>query len=182
MTRAYQKPQARTVCVSLHPRCLPLLTTTIAIMTCLKLPKFSFAATAVLDGTVRSLEATKDTITAAAPVPGLSIALNVVIELLKKIQVRDRLRQSMVRTVRVEQGARSNCDALETLCQQATSLADTLEGLAKTITAGLTKYPVGSLQRRQARERVFGSGSKFHQRVEKLGECVRSWQLVVRMG
>ncbi|TFK84886.1 hypothetical protein K466DRAFT_601651 [Polyporus arcularius HHB13444] len=126
-------------------------------MTCLKLPKFSFAATAVLDGTVRSLEATKDTITAAAPVPGLSIALNVVIELLKKIQ-----------------GARSNCDALETLCQQATSLAETLEGLAKTITAGLTKYPVGSLQRRQARERVFGSGSKFHQRVEKLGDDLRT--------
>ena len=41
----------------------------------------------VLDGTIKGLEATKDFITAAAPVPGLSIALNVAIELMKKIQV-----------------------------------------------------------------------------------------------
>ena len=41
----------------------------------------------VLDGTIRGLEATKDFITAAAPVPGLSIALNVTIELMKKIRV-----------------------------------------------------------------------------------------------
>ena len=41
----------------------------------------------MLDGTIKGLEATKDFIVAAAPVPGLSIALNVTIELLKKIQV-----------------------------------------------------------------------------------------------
>ena len=41
----------------------------------------------LLDGTIKGLEATKDFIVAAAPVPGLSIALNVTIELLKKIQV-----------------------------------------------------------------------------------------------
>ena len=41
----------------------------------------------LLDGTIKGLEATKDFIVAAAPVPGLSIALNVAIELMKKIQV-----------------------------------------------------------------------------------------------
>ncbi|TFK85918.1 hypothetical protein K466DRAFT_525109 [Polyporus arcularius HHB13444] len=120
-------------------------------MTCFKVPKISLAAIAVLDGTVISLEATKDTITAAAPIPGLSIALEALITLLKKIQ-----------------GARSNCDALVTLCGQATSLANMLEGLANTITTKLTEYPKGSLERRQADERAFGTGSRFHRRVEKL--------------
>ena len=45
------------------------------------------AGGALLEGTIKGLEATKDFIVAAAPVPGLSIALNVTIELLKKIQV-----------------------------------------------------------------------------------------------
>ncbi|TFK80315.1 hypothetical protein K466DRAFT_605443 [Polyporus arcularius HHB13444] len=107
--------------------------------------------TEVLDGTVASLEATKDVIIAAAPVPGLSIALNVLIALLKKLQ-----------------DARSNCDALVALCREAALLENTLEGLAKTIRTGLEQYPVGSPHRVQAQERVSGSGSKLHERVEKL--------------
>ncbi len=68
-----------------------LLPTTIILMTRLKFPKISLTPIAVLDGTVASLEATKDAITAAAPVPGLSIALNVLIALLKKLQVRNSI-------------------------------------------------------------------------------------------
>ena len=41
----------------------------------------------VLELTVRGLEVSKDAITAAAPVPGLGPALDVTIELLKKVQV-----------------------------------------------------------------------------------------------
>ncbi|RDX41060.1 hypothetical protein OH76DRAFT_1475953 [Lentinus brumalis] len=112
---------------------------------------------AVLDGTVASLEATKDAITAAAPVPGLSIALNVLIALLKKLQ-----------------DARSNCDTLVVLCREAALLANALEGLAKTIRTGLEQYPVGSPRRVQAQERVSGSGSRLHGRVEKLVNDLRT--------
>ena len=41
----------------------------------------------VLEVTVRGLELSKDTITAAAPVPGLGPALDLAIELLRKVQV-----------------------------------------------------------------------------------------------
>ena len=41
----------------------------------------------ILDLTVRGLETGKDTIAAVAPVPGLSVALDVLIEVLKKVQV-----------------------------------------------------------------------------------------------
>ena len=43
---------------------------------------------AILDTTVKTLEASKDVITSAAPIPGLGVALNLTIEVLKKIQVR----------------------------------------------------------------------------------------------
>ena len=41
----------------------------------------------MLDLTIRGLEVGKDTISAAAPVPGLNVALDVLIEVLKKVQV-----------------------------------------------------------------------------------------------
>lgn len=41
-----------------------------------------------LEVTVNGLEASKDVIAAAAPVPGLSVALNITIEILKMAQVR----------------------------------------------------------------------------------------------
>ena len=44
---------------------------------------------AILSTTVKTLEASKDVITSVTPVPGLGIALNLTIEILKKIQVRD---------------------------------------------------------------------------------------------
>ncbi|KAI0688207.1 hypothetical protein C8T65DRAFT_835039 [Cerioporus squamosus] len=120
-------------------------------MTRLKIPRISLTPIFVLDGTVTSLEATKDAITAAAPVPGLGIALNVLIKLLKRIQE-----------------AKSNCDALVMLCQEATSLADTLNRLARTIKTELEKYPVGSHQGIEAQEKVSGSSSKLVGRVEEL--------------
>ncbi len=58
------------------------------------------------------------------------------------------------------------------LCREAALLANTLEGLAKTIRTGLEQYPVGSSYRVEAQERVSGSGSRLHGRVEKLVKCV----------
>ena len=46
------------------------------------------AVDTLLRAAIEGLEASKDAITAAAPVPGLSIVLDIVTELLKKIQVR----------------------------------------------------------------------------------------------
>ncbi|TFK79096.1 hypothetical protein K466DRAFT_668231 [Polyporus arcularius HHB13444] len=122
----------------------------------LTFPRISLTSIAVLDVTVEILETTQDTITSAAPVPGLSIALNVLLALLKKLQ-----------------DSRSNCDALVALCQEAALLANTLKGLAKTIKTGLEQYPVGSPHRVQAQERVSGSGSKLQERVEKLVNDLR---------
>ena len=51
----------------------------------LRLP--SGTGDAILGATVKSLEASKDVITAAAPVPGLGVAFNLTVEILKKIQV-----------------------------------------------------------------------------------------------
>ena len=44
---------------------------------------------AILSTTVNTLEASKDVVASAAPVPGLGVALNLTIEVLKKIQVGD---------------------------------------------------------------------------------------------
>ncbi len=64
-------------------------------MTCLTFPRISLgtrgAASAVLDVTVRALEGSKDIIATVAPVPGLSVALSMMIALLKRIQVRVHL-------------------------------------------------------------------------------------------
>ena len=46
------------------------------------------AAEGLLDGTIRGLEASKDLVVSAAPVPGLGVAIDLTVELLKKIQVR----------------------------------------------------------------------------------------------
>ena len=40
-----------------------------------------------LEAAIKGLEESKDLITAAAPVPGLSVVLDILIEVLKKIQV-----------------------------------------------------------------------------------------------
>ena len=57
----------------------------------LKLPRLSSrtrdTARTILDLTLRGLETGKDTIVAAAPVPGLGVALDVLIALLQKVQV-----------------------------------------------------------------------------------------------
>ena len=46
------------------------------------------AAESLLDGTIRGLEASKDLVVSTAPVPGLGVAIDLTVELLKKIQVR----------------------------------------------------------------------------------------------
>ncbi len=50
-------------------------------------PKTSVAIEAVLEVTVKGLEASKDAVVAVALIPGLSVAFSLIIELLKKIQV-----------------------------------------------------------------------------------------------
>ncbi|KAI0686341.1 hypothetical protein C8T65DRAFT_747435 [Cerioporus squamosus] len=113
-------------------------------------PRTKEAAVTVLDLTVKGLEASKDTIAAAVPVPGLSVALSVAIELLKKIP-----------------DVKSNRNALVSLCAETTSLADTLKGLARAIEARLDEYPPGSPERARAKDEVFGSRTLI-ERVNKL--------------
>lgn len=57
--------------------------------------KIGAAAGNILDLTVKGLETGKDPIIAAAPVPGLSVAFDVLIGVLKKVQVC-RLRSCIV--------------------------------------------------------------------------------------
>ena len=62
------------------------------IMACIRFsagwsPETTETANAVIDLALRSLEASKDTITATAPVPGLSIALSLLVRILRTAQV-----------------------------------------------------------------------------------------------
>ena len=45
-------------------------------------------AESLLDGTIRGLEVSKDLVVSAAPVLGLGVAIDLTVELLKKIQMR----------------------------------------------------------------------------------------------
>ncbi|KAI0690021.1 hypothetical protein C8T65DRAFT_817501 [Cerioporus squamosus] len=129
-------------------------------MSRLKLPKLSPKlrenANTVLDLTVKGLEVSKDAIIAAAPVPGLSVALQVAIELLKKIQ-----------------DTKSNSDALSSLCNETTNLAKTLTDLAELIESKVNEYPAGSPERGRTKKEVFGS-KELLKRVKRLQDELRA--------
>ncbi|KAI0688203.1 hypothetical protein C8T65DRAFT_675019 [Cerioporus squamosus] len=122
-------------------------------MTCLKLPEFSptarEAASTALDLTVKALENSKDVIS-AAPVPGLGIALDVLVKVLKKAQATE-----------------ANRKALQSLGKTTQELAQTLVGLAQKMKGGLDEYREGSPEQSQVKEKLSGS-SELTERVDKL--------------
>ncbi|KAI0699645.1 hypothetical protein C8T65DRAFT_742458 [Cerioporus squamosus] len=126
---------------------IPPPSTTIALMTCLKLPEFSpttrEAASTALDLTVKALENSKDVIS-AAPVPGLGIALDVLVK-----------------------ATEANRKALQSLGKTTQELAQTLVGLAQKMKGGLDEYREGSPEQSQVKEKLSGS-SELTERVDKL--------------
>ncbi|TFK84875.1 hypothetical protein K466DRAFT_588532 [Polyporus arcularius HHB13444] len=107
-------------------------------------------ANTVLDAAVKGLEVSKDVITAAAPIPGLSIALDLLVATLKKVQATE-----------------SNSRASESLATTANELINTLKELARQIEEEFGEYPAESEERRKVRDGLT-SCDKLIKRVERL--------------
>ncbi|RDX41059.1 hypothetical protein OH76DRAFT_254940 [Lentinus brumalis] len=101
----------------------------------------SEALDTVLDLTVESLEAVKDTIVDALSIPGIGLVLDAAIAILKKVQ-----------------DTKSNHDALKSLRGEMTSLVNTLQRrLGNVVKTELDEYSVGSSERAEAKEKAFKS-------------------------
>ncbi len=97
----------------------------------------SEALDTVLDLTVESLEAVKDIIVDALSMPGIDVALDAAIAILKKAQVRGRLVSDMRRTDAyrdsMRQDTKSNHDALRSLPAEMSSLVNTLHRFGNVV-------------------------------------------------
>ncbi|RDX53984.1 hypothetical protein OH76DRAFT_1479063 [Lentinus brumalis] len=112
----------------------------------------SEALDTALDLTVEGLDAAKDTIVDALSVPGIGVALDAAIGILKKIQA-----------------AKSNRDALNSLHEEITSLVNMLQRLAQAVDTALPvdEYPADSAERNRAKEDAFRS-TRLAERVANL--------------
>ncbi|RDX53987.1 hypothetical protein OH76DRAFT_1415519 [Lentinus brumalis] len=115
-------------------------------------PKISEALDTALDLTLEGLKASKDTIVDVLSVPGIGIAFDAVIGILKKVQA-----------------AKSNRNALTSLHEEIMLLVNMLQRLAKAVATELPadKYPADSAERDRAKEDVFRSAG-LAKRVETL--------------
>ena len=64
-----------------------------------------------------------------------------------------------------------NSKSLKSLVEATAALADTLQGLAQLIQAGIEEYPEGSQESSRVKDAVFGSGTLFN-RVNRLQRSV----------
>ena len=134
------------------------------------IPKKSEAVDTFLQVAINGIEISKEAITAAAPVPGLSIVLDIVTKLLKKIQVR-QVAVFLCSWLTGNQDTRSNSKMVVSLCNEIKTLLDTLENLARSVQTRLQEYSYGSPERLEAETRFYQSSSLID-RVEKLSKCV----------
>ncbi|TFK79852.1 hypothetical protein K466DRAFT_605818, partial [Polyporus arcularius HHB13444] len=120
-------------------------------------PKISEALDTALDLTVEGLKASKDTIVDVLSVPGIGIAFDAVIGILKKVQTM-----------------KSNHKALESLREELKSLVNMLQRLAKAVATQLPvdEYPADS-ERNKATKDAFES-TGLATRVETLAGVLQA--------